>query len=655
MKHKGNIDLEGNDIVDVGAIDASINVLNDVNTTEPTGGSFLRWDAGQGKWIDEQITGTDIDWDDTTGQTIEAKIDGIDINLTSLNQAVKQQGGFTTIYKVENDKTRGYMEVGDTSATLGKNNTTIALSENSPGIVDIKVQDDGVTPATVTAMRVTNAASASNTPQVIVGGTAAHSATTTLTVSGDSYVSGDLEVAGTVTGVSLAGLSDTNIAPAANDYLRYDGANWRAVGLTAFKNVAVSGQTTVAADTDMDTLTLAAGTNVTITTDAATDTITINSTASGGSSTLAGLTDTFIATPAIGEILKYDGSEWTNDNFTLNEAFDVNITSVSDGQVLTYDSATGKWVNETPAAGGGMSDLIDDLTPQLGGDLDTNGKYIDMTANSASTSLVGPNQYAFRFKSGGVVQNTGLYFNSVSGSYEFLNSSSTPVFGIKASTGETTVANAYTLPTADGTSGQVLSTDGAGNVDWSTPSGGGAANPFRVASYGGRQQHGTAQNGKAMIASGGTLGFNYYSWSQDFNSAVGGLGTPGTTTITGNAYKIGPSTFKATVAGDAVVRGTFLGDSDVTSGTWYIHVWKLDSTTVSNMSSGTYTSSSTGTLVASASVTNPTSLSNILPLSYESTNGVAVTAGDMLFATVEHSATVSATEYYVINLNIDIE
>jgi len=42
-----------------------------------------------------------------------------------------------------------------------------------------------------------------------------------------------------------------------------------------FKNIAVSGQTTVVADSNNDTLTLVAGTNVTITTDAANDTITI--------------------------------------------------------------------------------------------------------------------------------------------------------------------------------------------------------------------------------------------------------------------------------------------------------------------------------------------------------------------------------------------
>jgi len=49
-----------------------------------------------------------------------------------------------------------------------------------------------------------------------------------------------------------------------------------------FKNVAVSGQSTVVADSNNDTLTLVAGTNVTITTDATTDTITIASSGGGG-------------------------------------------------------------------------------------------------------------------------------------------------------------------------------------------------------------------------------------------------------------------------------------------------------------------------------------------------------------------------------------
>ena len=61
-----------------------------------------------------------------------------------------------------------------------------------------------------------------------------------------------------------------------------------------FKNVAVSGQTTVVADGNDDTLTFAAGSNVTITTNASTDTITISSTdtnttyTAGGGLTLSG-------------------------------------------------------------------------------------------------------------------------------------------------------------------------------------------------------------------------------------------------------------------------------------------------------------------------------------------------------------------------------
>lgn len=48
-----------------------------------------------------------------------------------------------------------------------------------------------------------------------------------------------------------------------------------------FKTIAVSGQSSVVADTTTDTLTLVAGTNIAITTDASTDTITISGTSTG--------------------------------------------------------------------------------------------------------------------------------------------------------------------------------------------------------------------------------------------------------------------------------------------------------------------------------------------------------------------------------------
>jgi hypothetical protein len=39
----------------------------------------------------------------------------------------------------------------------------------------------------------------------------------------------------------------------------------------------------------------------------------------------------------------------------LDDLTDVVITTPSDGQVLTYDSVSGDWVNETPTGGAGLT------------------------------------------------------------------------------------------------------------------------------------------------------------------------------------------------------------------------------------------------------------------------------------------------------------
>jgi len=153
---------------------------------------------------------------------------------------------------------------------------------------------------------------------------------------------------------------------------------------------------------------------------------------------------------------------------TINSAFSLPTSDGTSGQTLqTNGTGTVTWV--TPSSGG-ASDLINDTTPQLGGDLDVNGKYLDLTQNTAGTLLVTGDQYAFRFRSGtsGAPANTGLYFSVTNGAYEFLNGNSVPIFQIKAGTGETKIANAFTLPITDGSANQVLQTDGSGNVDWAT-------------------------------------------------------------------------------------------------------------------------------------------------------------------------------------------
>jgi len=81
----------------------------------------------------------------------------------------------------------------------------------------------------------------------------------------------------------ITGGSHTNLTATYND-----GSNTIDLAVTgggsvsdAFKNIAVSGQNNIVADSATDTLTIAAGSNITLTTDDSTDTLTIASTASG--------------------------------------------------------------------------------------------------------------------------------------------------------------------------------------------------------------------------------------------------------------------------------------------------------------------------------------------------------------------------------------
>jgi len=107
--------------------------------------------------------------------------------------------------------------------------------------------------------------------------------------------------------------------------------------------------------------------------------------------------------------------------------------------------------------------------------IDSNGV---LSFSGKGVYKVNGNKYAFQYSQN---PNYGLFFNESDTSYEFRNGNAIPVFNINANSGNASVngtltVGAYTFPFPDGLNGQVLATNGAGLLDWTTPFNGKAIN-----------------------------------------------------------------------------------------------------------------------------------------------------------------------------------
>lgn len=85
--------------------------------------------------------------------------------------------------------------------------------------------------------------------------------------------------------------------------------------------------------------------------------------------TLDNLTDTDINTPVDGEVLLYDSGEWVNGYFSISNGADVDLTSLTTGDLLQWNGSN--WINTTL----GLNDLNDVVitSPVSGNILSYNG------------------------------------------------------------------------------------------------------------------------------------------------------------------------------------------------------------------------------------------------------------------------------------------
>ncbi len=169
-------------------------------------------------------------------------------------------------------------------ATSGANLTALNATNLASGTVPVVRLGTAGTRDATTFLR------GDNTWAVVSGGGAASDSFATISVAGQSNVVAD---SATDTLTLIAGTGITITTDAGADSVTITNS---AIASNAFATVAVTGQSSVEADSATDTLTIAAGTGISITTDAGTDTVTITSTVSSGATAFTGLSDSASAT-----------------------------------------------------------------------------------------------------------------------------------------------------------------------------------------------------------------------------------------------------------------------------------------------------------------------------------------------------------------------
>ena len=151
--------------------------------------------------------------------------------------------------------------------------------------------------------------------------------------------------------------------------------------------------------------------------------------------------------------------------------------------MTTDASGNLSWAASGSGGGGGsgISNVVDDTSPQLGGDLDVNGKGLVSVSNGNIDLLphgTGKINLDGNGSSSGLTASDGLLeMRSSTGSVAkidmYCESSNAHKVTIAAPPHSDFSGNVnFQLPSSNGSNGQALITDGSGNTSWSTVSGG---------------------------------------------------------------------------------------------------------------------------------------------------------------------------------------
>ena len=378
--------------------------------------------------------------------------------------------------------------------------------------------------------------------------TAASGQTITIGLPNDVTIGNNLTVTGDLT---VSGDDITMATNTSGHIMVADGTNYNPVAVSGDVTIDSAGAVTIAnnaVETAMVNANVLTGQTAETTIDSANDVVlvyddsatalrkvTVGNLVSGGGAGISDVVDD--TTPQLGGDLDVNGNKITSasngdidiepngtGNVLLgNYEFDVDQTvgAGQDNYVLTYDNATGH-ISLEAAAGGGLSDVVDDTTPQLGGELDSNGNDIKMADDDvvilgtdsdallshdsginrtrfATDSIVisnksgtdtyiemgtgSPTRFYYANAQIALIGAGGLSVDGVvntdnvtidnQGEVAFFEQTGSGSNSVSLKAPASVASNVdFVLPGSDGSNGDVLTTDGSGNLSFSAAAGG---------------------------------------------------------------------------------------------------------------------------------------------------------------------------------------